>query len=745
MNWNAIRAHRWSDADYQNGIEYLQSNGDVFPLVERDGKKVPLSDKGKYNFKQKMKYYRLNERGEIVLIDENCNHRTVHKVFTKEQIYELLKSYRANELTVANNEKSLYAKVIANNIIGVTRDDVKDYLKRQDKDIKLFKAVTDKPYVKSYRPNYPYEHWQIDFIDLPKLWKHNFDHGYILVIMDIFSKYIYLFPVEGNNENKKFDKKKFDNVAQILHRIFLYGDIPEKLGGDQEFKNNQMKAVCDKFGVKLLISAPYSPQTQGFVENKNKQIKGYINYHFQKRNPVDKRYPLRYIDILDHVAFSINNTQHSITKVTPMELHRGRALSIKSDFEHVKEAPLSLEQPDYDMSMIEEDVLSKDYVKTHDAYLRYKRKLVKSQYEDARAKIHKAADKRESDIYRKPEFSINQRVQVHSYIERDKGQIQPVILILVKPGYLQKDSIIKTYFKSDFEKYYTVINPLYWYKSEEEEKKKKHVVTIKFEQKTLFPNHVLKSQKFEWKISPGLPEPANPKKKRVVFLNDFILESYDKKTKTYSLIYRDGSNDYEVFQMAGYDKPNREYFYTRNFRSNIILDVPGPVKAEVFKPEQYHYQRDRQHIDITMKEKCDPEEKQVIQIKKIKQQPKKVIPIEEFVLEQKHIKELIKKTELFRNKQIIYYSKDGSKRVKRLTAHVRIMPSKKLDVKTIDGVKQFYMVFSDDKKQYVYLDPNKYEKDREINGWLFTEESKKAIEKKIASDSKLFKVFQAQT
>lgn len=85
-----------------------------------------------------------------------------------------------------------------------------------------------------------------------------------------------------------------------------------------EFINQHVQRVCQTFHVKQIWGESYTPQTQGFVECKNKYIKRLMNYYLQDRDTK------RYLDVLEQIAFTINNTQHSVTKVTPMMLHRGR-------------------------------------------------------------------------------------------------------------------------------------------------------------------------------------------------------------------------------------------------------------------------------------------------------------------------------------------------------------------------------------------------------------------------------------
>ena len=162
---------------------------------------------------------------------------------------------------------------------------------------------------------YPFQYWQIDHIDLQsisgnakKAWK------YVLVIIDIFSKFVYLYPCNST---------KLEEVVGILQKIFLNGDIPEIIGCDQAFNKPAVAELCKVYGIELRPSTPHNPQTNGFVENKNKHIKKLIQLYLAKGFK-------GFVNALDHIAFTLNNTKHSVILHTPQMIHRGRDIHIKS-------------------------------------------------------------------------------------------------------------------------------------------------------------------------------------------------------------------------------------------------------------------------------------------------------------------------------------------------------------------------------------------------------------------------------
>ena len=197
----------------------------------------------------------------------------------------LIKSFLQHEFSQALNYKQLYTKIIHAGWLGISRQYVYDYLKKNPLPLQEVRVANQKPYVQSFRPMYPFEYWQIDLIDFRKLREQNrfpSDNSrmykWILVIIDIFSKFIYLYPIEGNVES--LDQTMMQEICNILQKLFLSGDIPKKIGSDNQFNTQAYNTLCTKFHIKAIFGLPHHPQTQGFVENKIKHIKSFIYLHF---------------------------------------------------------------------------------------------------------------------------------------------------------------------------------------------------------------------------------------------------------------------------------------------------------------------------------------------------------------------------------------------------------------------------------------------------------------------------------
>lgn len=321
INWNSVQGHRWDDSSYKIAVNYLKTN--QIPSMSRQSKE---------RFKEKMKNYTIKD-GRLVIVDHHIPRwlvqdgvpissfsdqiPVVYIVIKNSEIPEILESYLNDPLFTGFSRDALYDKVVRDKYIGITKGDVSKFLRNTDM-IQIRRAKFDAPVVKSYRPLYPNQHWQMDLIDMSndEIVKDNKGYVCILVIVDIFSKFLFIFPMMD---------KTSKSVSNYLNYVFLRGDIPKIMQTDDgaEFKN-ETATLLSEFNIQHLVNAPYHPQSTGIVENKNKQIKSMIHSYLQSRRTKI------YYDILDRICFNINNTKHTVTKLTPFQIHRGYDINIQN-------------------------------------------------------------------------------------------------------------------------------------------------------------------------------------------------------------------------------------------------------------------------------------------------------------------------------------------------------------------------------------------------------------------------------
>ena len=99
-------------------------------------------------------------------------------------------------------------------------------------------------------------------------------YRYVLSVMGVFSRYIWLRPLA---------RKTSRAVAAELKAIYMENGLPIVLQSDQgsEFLG-AVKGLCRKLKVKMVHSRPYHPQSQGKIERSHLALRSKIEYDFLK-------------------------------------------------------------------------------------------------------------------------------------------------------------------------------------------------------------------------------------------------------------------------------------------------------------------------------------------------------------------------------------------------------------------------------------------------------------------------------
>ena len=99
---------------------------------------------------------------------------------------------------------------------------------------------------------------------MQQLSKWNKGYKYLLIVIDIFSKYGWIVPLKD---------EKGETVTKAFQQIFKEGDKPEYLWADKgsEFYNKHMKDLLDKHNIKLYSTE--NEEKSSVVERWNRTIK----------------------------------------------------------------------------------------------------------------------------------------------------------------------------------------------------------------------------------------------------------------------------------------------------------------------------------------------------------------------------------------------------------------------------------------------------------------------------------------
>ena len=144
--------------------------------------------------------------------------------------------------------------------------------------------------------------WAADLVEMQPLAKYNNGQKYILMIIDVFSKYGWAVPIKS---------KTGLAVADALRKVLKEGASPAMLWTDKgkEFYNKNVATLLHKHNIKLYSTE--NEEKASVVERWNRTIKTNMWKYFSANNTK------RYIDILQKLIDKYNNTKHSSIGMKP--------------------------------------------------------------------------------------------------------------------------------------------------------------------------------------------------------------------------------------------------------------------------------------------------------------------------------------------------------------------------------------------------------------------------------------------
>ena len=142
---------------------------------------------------------------------------------------------------------------------------------------------------------------------MQQLSKWNKAYKYLLMVIDIFSKYGWIVP---------FKDKKSETVTKAFQNIFEEGNKPEYLWTDKgpEFYNKHMKDLLNKHNIKLYSTE--NEEKSSVVERWNRTIKTKMWRQFTAQGNT------MYLAILPMLLKQYNMSKHSSIKMTPTEARK---------------------------------------------------------------------------------------------------------------------------------------------------------------------------------------------------------------------------------------------------------------------------------------------------------------------------------------------------------------------------------------------------------------------------------------
>lgn len=158
------------------------------------------------------------------------------------------------------------------------------------------------------------DQFSADLMDLVKFAKYNDGYKYVLVVIDVFSKYLWL---------RKLKDKKGESVARAFESIFKEGRIPNRIRTDkgQDFRAKKVQSVFRKEGIRHLLAQ--NEVKASVSERVIKTIKTKIYRYFTYKQSY------RYIDKLQSFADAYNNTIHSTIDMEPSKVTKSNEETVR--------------------------------------------------------------------------------------------------------------------------------------------------------------------------------------------------------------------------------------------------------------------------------------------------------------------------------------------------------------------------------------------------------------------------------
>ena len=147
--------------------------------------------------------------------------------------------------------------------------------------------------------------WAADLVEIPQYSKWNKSIKYLLMVIDVFSKYGWIVPLKD---------KKTESVSLAFDHIFKKSKRkPEKLWTDKgsEFISKHFKDFLRRHNITLYHTQ--NEEKLSIVERWNKTMKNKMWKMFSANNNTV------YWDQLDKLVDDYNNNYHSSIKMTPTE------------------------------------------------------------------------------------------------------------------------------------------------------------------------------------------------------------------------------------------------------------------------------------------------------------------------------------------------------------------------------------------------------------------------------------------
>jgi hypothetical protein len=160
----------------------------------------------------------------------------------------------------------------------------------------------------------PNHQWQIDLVDMNKFAGSNSNYKYIFTCIDVFDKYAWAEPLIS---------KTPENCKKVFENIIKNGRKPNYIYSDSgnEFKG-VFKTYLNEQDIQIILAS--TKNKAAVVERFNRTLKERLFRYFEynKKNKINNLHKNRYLDVLEDLISSYNNTYHRSIKMSPKQVNK---------------------------------------------------------------------------------------------------------------------------------------------------------------------------------------------------------------------------------------------------------------------------------------------------------------------------------------------------------------------------------------------------------------------------------------
>jgi hypothetical protein len=155
--------------------------------------------------------------------------------------------------------------------------------------------------------------WQTDLVEMQPYAKFNKGYRYILVVINVFSKYVWTEPLK--NKSGKDVTRAMKNILEQAHK-------PKNLQTDmgKEFYNKEFKQLMNEYNINHYST--FSNLKANIVERVNRTLKNSMWKHFSNQGNY------KWYTLLPLITEKYNNTVHSTIGYKPKDVNEGNEKKI---------------------------------------------------------------------------------------------------------------------------------------------------------------------------------------------------------------------------------------------------------------------------------------------------------------------------------------------------------------------------------------------------------------------------------